>query len=110
MLTDLVFVQSHLAMQSSLPQDLVPLGSSTLLTIISTSCAVFMGIGQAVFEKRLELNLESSVSKDIAQQIISAGATDVRSLIGPNDTNELPIIINQYSKSISEIWVSHDYG
>ncbi|CAH0021576.1 unnamed protein product [Clonostachys rhizophaga] len=95
---------SHLAMQSSLPQDLVPLGSSTLLTIISTSCAVFMGIGQAVFEKRLKLNLESSVSKDIAQQIISAGATDVRSLIGPNDTNELPIIINQYSKSISEIW------
>ncbi|KAK2592796.1 hypothetical protein QQS21_009500 [Conoideocrella luteorostrata] len=36
---------AHLAMQSSLPQDLVPIGASTLLAVISTSCAIFIAIG-----------------------------------------------------------------
>lgn len=44
-------------MQASLPQDLVPLGSSTLLTVISASCSIFTAIGQAVFQRRLQVDL-----------------------------------------------------
>ena len=57
-------------MQSSLPQDMVPLESSTLLAIISTSYAVFMAIGQTVFQKRLEADLGAVVSPEVVNKII----------------------------------------
>jgi hypothetical protein len=94
---------SHLAMQSSLPQDLVPIGSSTLLAIISTSCAIFMAIGQTVFQKRLEVNLGAVVPENTVQAIINGGATNVASLVS---ATQLPAVVQQYSKSITQVFVS----
>ncbi|KAI1859400.1 hypothetical protein JX265_010403 [Neoarthrinium moseri] len=62
---------SHLAMQTSLPQDLVPLGASTLLSVISTSCAIFMAIGQAVFQQRLRSNLDPLISQDSVTTLLT---------------------------------------
>lgn len=90
-------------MQSSLPQDLVPLGSTTLLTIISTSCAIFMAIGQTVFQKRLQVNLSDVVPEHVVQEIINSGVTDLRSLVG---ASELPMVIQEYSKSVTQVFVS----
>ncbi|KAI0453486.1 hypothetical protein F5B21DRAFT_479467 [Xylaria acuta] len=45
-------------MQASLPQGPVPIGASTLLAVISTSFAVFNAVAQAVFQKRIQINLE----------------------------------------------------
>ncbi|KAI2472648.1 MFS general substrate transporter [Annulohypoxylon bovei var. microspora] len=92
---------SHIAMQSSLPQDLVPLGSSTLLSVISTSCAIFMAIGQTLFQKRLQVNLGAIVSNDIAEEIINSGVTSVRSLVS---ASELPAVIQQYSLSVTQVF------
>ncbi|KAI1207107.1 MFS general substrate transporter [Annulohypoxylon truncatum] len=92
---------SHIAMQSSLPQDLVPLGSSTLLAIISTSCAIFMAIGQTVFQQRLQVNLGDVVSGNVVQEIINSGVTNVRSLVG---ASELPVVIQKYSKSVTQVF------
>ncbi|XDG05654.1 hypothetical protein ABKA04_005269 [Annulohypoxylon sp. FPYF3050] len=93
---------SHVAMQSSLPQDLVPLGSTTLLTIISTSCAVFMAIGQTVFQKRLQVNLGDVVPEHVVQDIINSGVTNLRSLVS---ASELPMVIQEYSKSVTQVFV-----
>ncbi|XXH01735.1 hypothetical protein Hte_008096 [Hypoxylon texense] len=99
----LIFLQSHLAMQSSLPQDLVPLGSSTLLSVISTSCAIYLAIGQTVFQGRLQTNLGTVVSNDVVEEIINSGVTSVRSLI---DASELPMVIQKYSLSVTQVFVS----
>ncbi|KAI0883798.1 MFS general substrate transporter [Annulohypoxylon maeteangense] len=92
---------SHIAMQSSLPQDLVPLGSSTLLSIISTSCAIFMAIGQTLFQKRLQVNLGAIVSNDTVEEIINSGVTNIQTLVSASD---LPAVIQKYSLSITQVF------
>ncbi|KAH9905855.1 major facilitator superfamily domain-containing protein [Xylariomycetidae sp. FL2044] len=92
---------SHLGMQSSLPQDLVPIGASTLLAVISTSCAIFNAVGQAVFQSRLKVNLEGVVSDEVVDRLISAGATNVASVVS---STELSSVIHQYSRSITEVF------
>ncbi|PVH97412.1 MFS general substrate transporter [Periconia macrospinosa] len=92
---------AHLGMQASLPKDLVPLGATNLLTIMSTSCAIFLGIGQAVFEDRLNYHLSRAVDTEIAQKIISVGATRVREVIG---TADLAVILGTYSRAITQVF------
>ncbi|ROV99110.1 hypothetical protein VMCG_06591 [Cytospora schulzeri] len=92
---------SHIAMQSSLPQDLVPLGSSVLLSVISTSCAIFMAIGQTVFQKQLQVNLGAVVSDDVVNEIINSGVTNVATLV---DAAELPAVIGKYSLSVTQVF------
>lgn len=98
-----LLLQSHLAMQSSLPQDLVPLGASTLLSIISTSCAIFMAIGQAVFQKQLQNNLQDVLPQDTVTKIIDSGVTDLSSLV---ESSVLSETIAGYSLSVTQIFVS----
>lgn len=92
-------------MQSSLPQDLVPIGASTLLAIISTSCAIFNAIGQTVFQRRLEINLGSVVSPNTVRNIISGGATNIASFVS---SEELAPVIREYGKSITQVFVSYN--
>ncbi len=77
-------------MQASLPKELVPLGASNLLMVISTSCSIFLAIGQAVFNQRLRANLAPLVPSSVIDQIISLGATDFQRLLDPLD---LPDVI-----------------
>lgn len=90
-------------MQSSLPQDLVALGSSTLLSIISMSCAIFIAIGQAIFQRQLQNNLGSVVGGDVVKDIINSGVTDLSSLVSASD---LPTVIQKYSLSVTQVFVS----
>ncbi|KAI0814421.1 MFS general substrate transporter [Xylaria sp. FL0064] len=92
---------SHTAMQSSLPQDLVALGSSTLLSIISLSCAIFIAIGQAIFQRQLESNLMFIVGADVVRNIINSGVTDISSFVSASD---LPVVIQKYNLSVSQVF------
>ncbi|RYP77684.1 hypothetical protein DL771_001052 [Monosporascus sp. 5C6A] len=92
---------AHLGMQASLPKELVPLSATILLTSISTSNAIFMAIGQAVFQKRLMANLSAIVSPDVVTAIISAGATNLESVVDPA---VLPAVIRQYGKSVTQVF------
>jgi ABC-type methionine transport system permease subunit len=90
-------------MQASLPQDLVPLGATNLLMIISTSCAIFLAIGQAVFQERLVTNLAEVVPPNTIDKIISVGVTNLRDVV----TNvDLPKVLAAYSNSVTEVFVS----
>ncbi|KAI0847850.1 MFS general substrate transporter [Daldinia vernicosa] len=93
--------QAHLGMQASLPQSIVPLGASTLLLVISTSCAIFLAVGQAVFEAALRSNLAPILSPDVVNVVISVGATDVRSVV---DASDVPAVISAYSKAIAQVF------
>ncbi|RYC62856.1 hypothetical protein CHU98_g3353 [Xylaria longipes] len=92
---------SHLGMQASLPQDLVPIGASTLLTVISTSCAVFNAVAQAVFQERIQINLEGVVPPDTVKAIINAGALNYGSLV---TSDKLPLVVRAYSKAITQLF------
>lgn len=90
-------------MQSSLPQDLVPLGSSTLLAVISTSYSIFMAIGQAIFQRELQVNLGGVIPNHIVDSIIDPGVTSVSSQVG---ASELVAVIDRYSLSVTRVFVS----
>ena len=89
-------------MQASLPQDLVPIGATTLLFTISTSCSVFLSIGQAIFNDRLSVNLLQVVSADVVKRVTSVGATSIRSVV---DVADLPAVIGAYSKAATQVFV-----
>ena len=89
-------------MQASLPQDLVPIGATTLLFGISTSCAVFLSIGQAVFADRLSINLSQVVPADVVNKVASVGATSVRSVVSARD---LPAVLQAYSNAVTQVFV-----
>lgn len=95
--------QAQVGMQTSLPQDLVPIGSSNLLMFVSTSCSVFLAVGQLIFQKRLETNLSAVVSSDLVQKVISAGATNFRALVPDAD---LTAVVKAYGKACTQVFVS----
>ena len=89
-------------MQASLPQDLVPIGATTLLFGISTSCAVFLSIGQTLFNARLSTNLSQLVPAAVARKVESVGATSVRSVVSAGD---LPAVLQAYSTAVTQVFV-----
>ncbi|KAF1940885.1 MFS general substrate transporter [Clathrospora elynae] len=92
---------AHLGMQASLPMDLVPLGASNLLMVISTSCAIFLAIGQAVFQDRLAMNLSGVVSPDTVNELVSVGATRIREV---TSTIDLPAVLRAYSDATTQVF------
>lgn len=97
----LIINMAHLGMQASLPPELVPIGATTLLFGISASCAVFLAIGQAVFQGRLTKELAQVVSADIVTEVLSVGATNIRSVVSAQD---LPAVLRAYSKAVTQVW------
>ncbi|KAI1766089.1 hypothetical protein GGR53DRAFT_487371 [Hypoxylon sp. FL1150] len=77
------------------------LGASTLLSIISISCAIFLAIAQAVFQRNLEANLQTVVPSDVIDQVLSAGATNLQSVVSPSD---LSPVVNAYSKAVTQVF------
>jgi hypothetical protein len=90
-------------MQASLPKELVPIGASSLMMFLSAACAIFLAIGQSIFQDRLRGNLfHAKVSPDVIDRLVSVGATNFRPLVSSMD---LPNVIDAYSKSIAEVFV-----
>ena len=92
-------------MQTSLPPELAPTGSSNLLMFVSTSCSVFLVIGQALFQKRLDVNLSAVLPSSLVEKIISAGATNFRSIVPASV--DLSAVVAAYGKSVTEVFVSN---
>ncbi|KAI1496199.1 major facilitator superfamily domain-containing protein [Biscogniauxia marginata] len=92
---------AHLGMQALLPKELVPIGAATLLMVISTSCSIFLAMGQTVFQGALRANLASVVPPDVIESIISVGATNVGSVV---DTPALSAVIRAYGKAVTQVF------
>lgn len=70
---------------------------------VSTSCSVFLALGQLIFQKRLETNLSAVVTSDLVHKVISAGATNFRALVPDAD---LTAVVKAYGKSCTQVFVS----
>jgi hypothetical protein len=99
----LISSKAHLGMQASLPMDLVPMGASILLMVISTSCAIFLAIGQSVFQHRLVANLSTIVPSHTVDEILSVGATRIREVVS---MTHLPAVLRAYSTSTTQAFGS----
>ncbi|KAJ5921345.1 MFS general substrate transporter [Penicillium verhagenii] len=97
----LIVTIGHLGTQASLPAELVPLGATSLLFMISASCAIFLAIGDAIFEAQLRKHLNGVVSATLVEEVISTGATHVRSVI-PDES--LSVVIAAYSKAVTQVF------
>ena len=89
-------------MQASLPADLVPVGTTTLVLGTAGSCAAFLAIGQALFQTRLSSMLSGVVPADMVAAIASAGATNLRSVVS---LEQLPTVLRVYSMAVTEVFV-----
>ncbi|KAF7863966.1 hypothetical protein EAF04_006931 [Stromatinia cepivora] len=98
--SNLAHLKAHLGLQASLPAELVPIGATTLLFGISTSCAVFLAIGQAVFQECLQTNLSEVVSPDVVNAVISVGANSFWTVVSKAD---LQAVIRAYSDSATQV-------
>ncbi|OTA60393.1 MFS general substrate transporter [Hypoxylon sp. EC38] len=94
---------AQVGVQTSLPPELAPTGSSNLLMFVSTSCSVFLALGQLTFQKRLEVNLSTVVSSDIIQDIISAGATNFKSELPASA--DISAVVREYGRSINQVFL-----
>ena len=98
----LVISMAHLGVQATLPKDLVPIGATTLLFGMSTSCAVFLAVGQAVFQDRLSSELSQVVPSSVVKEIISVGATQIHTVV---NTQDVAGVINAYSDAVAQVFV-----
>lgn len=65
------------------------------------SCAVYLAIGQTVFQHRLVNELSQKVPPDTVRQALSIGATKLSSIDGGQP---LSIIIDGYSAAVTEVF------
>lgn len=72
---------------------------------VSTGCSVFLAIGQLVSQNRLEKNLAVVVLPGLVEKIVSAGATNFRSVI-PTSPVDLTAVIQAYGKSRTQVFVT----
>ena len=91
-----------MGVQASLHPKLVPFGATTLLFVISASCAIFLVVGQAVFQARLINNLAQVVPTEVATNILTFGATTIRS--NP-EVQDLSLVLQAYSSAITQVLV-----
>ncbi|GKZ51783.1 hypothetical protein AbraIFM66951_007159, partial [Aspergillus brasiliensis] len=97
----LIVTMAHLGVQASLPPDLVPLGATTLLFVISASCAIFLAIGEAIFQAQLRNQLAHVASSALSNAVISAGASGWRSIVRSAD---IPMVIHAYSIAVTRVF------
>lgn len=97
----LVVTMSQLGIQASLPPELVPIGVTTLLFVISASCAVYLAVGQTIFQERLVRTLSEVLPPNTVSQVLSVGATQLRSISGDQNPST---IINAYSSAVTKVF------
>jgi hypothetical protein len=93
-------------MQASLPKDLVPIGATNLLMVISTSCAVFLSVGQTVFQEQLDANLSFVLEPSLVRSLTQGGVNSIRALVS---SDNLPVVLRAYSNSTTHVFVSCQY-
>jgi hypothetical protein len=90
-------------MQASVPKELVPIAAGSLMSVVSATCAIFLALGQTIFQDRLTSHLSGKVPSELIDRILDSGATNIRSFVNLSD---LPTVLEGYSKSITQVFVS----
>jgi hypothetical protein len=88
--------QPQVAIQTVLPRADIPAGASIVLLVQTMSGAIFIAVGQAVLQNRLLQNLQAvfpNIGFD-ASRISTVGATQLRSIVPPQDLQGVLVAYN----------------
>ncbi|KAF1953775.1 MFS general substrate transporter [Byssothecium circinans] len=91
----------HIALQATLPPDLIPIASTTLLFAMTASCSIFLAGGHAIFQSALTRNLRRVVSPEEAARLIAVGAADVHGEAQPADRDA---VIDVYNTAVTNVF------
>jgi MFS family permease len=95
--------QSSVAAQTILERKDVPTGAALMMLAQSLGGAIFLAVAQTVFENNLVSGVQTSIQgqhgQNIAQLVLQAGATGIRSLVSPAD---LPPVLVAYNSAITK--------
>lgn len=79
----------------------VPVATAVVMFFQQLGGALFVAIGQAVFQNHLILKLEMIEPSLTPIEILSAGATGLRSLV---TSEQLPAVLDAYAKSLDSTY------
>ncbi|KAF7531234.1 hypothetical protein G7054_g9080 [Neopestalotiopsis clavispora] len=93
----------QLMVQTVLSRDKAPIGSTTLTFVQITSCAVFLAIGQQIFQSQLVKSLQdSSLTSAEVRQVMDAGAALARKAVSPDHVHDL---VHAYSSALCQTFL-----
>ncbi|KAI9708935.1 MAG: hypothetical protein M1820_003629 [Bogoriella megaspora] len=92
---------AHIGMQASVPKELVPIGASSLMSIASATCAIYLAAAQTIFQDRLKANLSGKIASELIDRVLISGATNIRSFLSQTD---LSIVLEGYSQSVTQVF------
>lgn len=96
--------QPQVAIQTVLPKADIPAGASIIVLVQTLSGAVFIAIGQAALQNKLVKNLEAAIPHgrlDLSR-LPTAGATQLRSLVTPQD---LEAVLVAYNNALTQVFM-----
>ncbi|XDG05409.1 hypothetical protein ABKA04_005024 [Annulohypoxylon sp. FPYF3050] len=98
-----IISKPFLAMQNSLPKDLIPSAMSTLVFIQNFGAAVMVALGQTILSNSLVTLLPEYAPGVDPSLVINAGTTSssIYEAIGPE---RLPGALLSYSKALQRVW------
>lgn len=90
--------QPLLAIQAILPKEDIPIGTAMIVFFQSFGGALFLSIGQCIFNKRLIYNLEAVLPLEFnPATVLQSGATSLREIV-PLDL--LPSVLGAYNDAL----------
>ena len=95
--------QPMLAVQAALPLDDVPVATSIIIFMQTLGGAIFLAIGQSVFQTRLVSNLEVVIPQALfdPSKILKIGATDIWARV-PHQI--LPDVLAAFNNALTKAW------
>ena len=94
--------QGNMAAQTVLARKDVPIGVSLCFFAQMLGGAIFVSVGQNVFQSALVDGLTSTVRDLRPAMIVNTGATDLRNILPPED---LPIVLNVYNHALRQVFL-----
>lgn len=93
------------AVQTVLPQDDIPVGSACIVFSQNLGGAIFVAVGQAIFQNGLLDGLRNFAPSVDPSLILSAGATGLRAtLTSKGQIDQLPAVIESYMKGLQDTY------
>ncbi|KAK4561326.1 hypothetical protein LTR86_004643 [Recurvomyces mirabilis] len=80
----------------------VPMAVSLMMFMQQLGGAIFVSVGQNVFDSGLVSELVGAISGISVGTIVNTGATDLRGIVPPED---LPLLLTKYNLALRQVWV-----
>ena len=96
------YQQGLVATQAVLSPSLVSIGSNLIIFAQSLAGAIFVSVGNSILRNELSSSLSDGMNSTVIQEILDAGATDVRSLVSPS---QLGTVISAYNYALNRVFI-----